>query len=221
MVASMGPTGEAPDWRALVAATPRFAQREPHPITVSPSLSERLIEGAQRATLDARRWHDPALGLSMRLDALDGGWDIQRNTASGVRWYARREGALLQLTLEPRELSAPPFDDPAWGARMESALTGQGRPLRVTQRDVQAKRGATERVRHWRLSDADDTPALEVWQTALGPDVLLTFSLSASDMARWSPVASAVFDTLTLDDDAPVQAGPQADGVLKFEVEPE
>ncbi len=220
MVASLGEAGEAPDWRQLVAATPRFAQREPHPITVAPSLSERLIEGAQRATLDAGRWHDPALGVSMRLDALDEGWDIQRNTASGVRWYARRQGALLQLTIEPRELSATPFDDPAWGARMEAALTQRGaNPMRVTARDEQL--GASGRVRRWRLSDATDTPTLEVWQTALGPDVLLTFSLGSSDMARWSPVASAIFNTLTLDDDAPAQAPVRDPGIITFEVEPE
>ena len=100
-----------PQMNALFDTRVRYPTSNRFALTYSAPLLDRLLSGAEHSTLQEGTWRDPDVGLSADVSALGQGWKVQKNTKGGLRWYARADDGMIQLSLEV-------FDPlgPAWGS---------------------------------------------------------------------------------------------------------
>ncbi len=117
--------------RGLVANV-AFPARDGFALPYASSSTELALLGRELGHYDeaTKRWSEPTLGAKMDLGALGEGWKVDLNSRGLLRWFARRDTELVQMSVELRDPLAggPAFDAPEYatqfGQAMEKAIAG-------------------------------------------------------------------------------------------------
>lgn len=111
--------------RAL-EATVDFPPRDGFALPYVSSSTERALLGRELGAYDEEtaRWSEPTLGVAMDLGALGDGWKVDLNARGLLRWFARRDAELVQMSVELRDPLAggPAFDAPEYAAGLGQAM---------------------------------------------------------------------------------------------------
>ena len=231
---------------AAAGAHVTFGARQGVPLEYVPSDAERLVRGAAQMTLhgvqpgaraggadeagvegdEPLAWEDPALGLRADLSALEG-WDVQLDRQGLIRWWARRDGVLVQLTAELDDPLGPSFGTEPYTAQLEQALTTS-----LHQAEVVARQRAEDHpvgpLLGLRVEGQLQTQprVIQLWHMRRGR-ARVTLSVNAPRGAQTSPeLARLLLEGLApLDTDAEGGAhaakepAARGQGVLEFRVE--
>ena len=87
-------------------ATNRFA------LDYSPALLDRVLSGATSASIVDGSWTDPDVGLSADVSSLGEEWVVQTNTKGALRWYAKADDGMIQLSLDVHDPLGPQWGTP-------------------------------------------------------------------------------------------------------------
>ncbi len=121
---------ESPDAPLEIAeraldATVEFPARGEFPVAYTNSATEKVLLGRELASYDADdgAWSEPTLGVKMDLSALGDGWKVDLNDRGLLRWFARREGQLVQLSVELSDpLAEDGFEAPEYASNLAEAM---------------------------------------------------------------------------------------------------
>lgn len=98
---------------SVVSMTPKFLPRDAGMIKFVPTPPDVAADAIAEATLKDDVWTDPYTGLSVNVAPLEG-WDLRRANELSIRWFARKDGALIQFSTEFPDPLAPAHDSDDW-----------------------------------------------------------------------------------------------------------
>lgn len=92
---------------------PKFTPRAKGMITFKPTPVDAAAAALEEADLGDNRWSDPATGLSVDVTPF-AGWDIRRVNELALRWFAKRDGSIVEFSTELPDPLAPELSEDAW-----------------------------------------------------------------------------------------------------------
>lgn len=219
------PTSELDKYASVAAETTAiFEGRAGPPIPYVPSIAEALMQGATTQTLtEEGAWRDASLGLTADTATL-ADWEVSPGQQGLVRWWARREGATIQLTAEPADPLGPSFGSEEYQATFSEAITSslQDAEVRTLERAEHPALGSVLHMRvDGRLQHRLSQIALWAWARH---GAIVTLSMTAPSERADEAYASAkkVFASCAvMEGTAPAEedASEEQEGIIQFEVE--
>jgi hypothetical protein len=204
----------------LTAAKVQYSPREPLPTRFQPTRTERFRRTATDASLDENIWQDPASKLEVNLSAVSD-WEIRLSRTLPLRWFAKKNDYLLQMTTELANPFGPAFGSDAYMAHLEEAFTASIENATFTPGDM-SETQLSERIQ-FRVEGqkADQSWRLEAWQVRHG-DVIATISLQgpADQFDSNLQPARDVVDSLQASGEPPESTSAEDDeGTIEYEIE--
>ncbi len=173
----------------LTAAKVQYTPRDPLPTTFQPTRTVRFRQTATDATLDNSIWEDPASELMVDLGVVSD-WEIRLSRTLPLRWFAKRDNYVLQMTTELANPFGPDFGSDAYMADLEEAFTASIRNSTFTPREM-SETPISERIQFQvEGQKSDQSWRLAAWQVRHG-DVIVTISLQGPTDTFDSKVHSA------------------------------
>lgn len=219
--------GEWPEEATYLSeARVQFQPREPLPTSFRPTRTDEFRQKASEARIEQNAWRDPASNLAVDLSAV-ADWKTRRSRTLPLRWFAKRQDYVLQMTTEVADPFGPEFGSEAYVADLEEAFTASladasfdSKGTRDTPRPGSLRFGVTGQrdEQAWRL---------EAWHLRHG-DVLATISLQgpADSFDSRLETARSVVETVETTGDAPGPGGDSTGesndgGSIEYEIEDE
>lgn len=98
---------------SVVTMRPTFTPRDKGMIAFVPTPADAAGLALEQADLGDNHWSDPVTGLSVEVTPFSG-WDIRRANELELRWFAKKDGAIVEFSTELPDPLAPDLTEDAW-----------------------------------------------------------------------------------------------------------
>lgn len=100
------------DMMGLLKTQVRYPASNRFALAYRPSLLDRVLAGAKNASFKDGLWTDPDVGLRADVAFLGDAWKVQANTKGALRWYAKADDGMIQLSIDVHDPLGPQWGTP-------------------------------------------------------------------------------------------------------------